>query len=44
MFREITLFPVAESYFGNTNYDPFLSCPLFHGANRRPPGLTSVTG
>ena len=30
MFREITLFPVAESYFGNTNYDPFLSCPLFH--------------
>ena len=44
MFSAITLFPVAESYFGNTIYDPFLSCPLFHGDNRRPPGLTSVTG
>ena len=44
MLSAITLFPVAESYFVSTNYDPFLSCPLFHGANRRPPGLTSVTG
>jgi len=44
MFSTILLIPVAESYFALTIYDLFLSCPHFHGANRRQPGITFVTG